>query len=179
MMASAIILRLLVAIVIVLLVKKPFISSDSVCFDYYHGIIDDTGVTYAYESLYMLQTSKVICLKPKLALHLLLLLSGDIESCPGPLNGSLTRHEFKQKLSEKGIKMGHQNIRGLEAHFDSFEEFLKSHDELDIIGLSETHLSDNHVNDHLDIEGYSFVKRNRPKGLGGGVGIYIKKRNFL
>ena len=175
MMASPIILRSLVAIVIVLLVKKPFISSDSVCFDYYHGIIDDTGVTYAYESLYMLQTSKVICLKPKLALHLLLLLSGDIESCPGPLsNGSLTRHEFKQKLSEKGIKMGHQNIRGLEAHFDSFEEFLKSHDELDIIGLSETHLSDNHINDHLDIEGYSFVKRNRPKGLGGGVGIYIK-----
>ena len=71
--------------------------------------------------------------------------------------------------------MGHQNIRGLEAHFDSFEEFLKSHDELDIIGVSETHLSDKNINNHLNIEGYSFVKRNRSKGLGGGIGIYIKE----
>ena len=79
-------LRSLVAIFMILLVKKPFISSDSVCYDYYHGIIKSAGVTYVFESLFMLQNSKVICLKPKLALHLLLLLSGDIESCPGPLS---------------------------------------------------------------------------------------------
>ena len=57
--------------------------------------------------------------------------------------------------------MGHQNIRGLEANFDLFEEFLRSRDELDIIALSETHIRNNTITNHLNIERYFFVGRNR------------------
>ena len=57
--------------------------------------------------------------------------------------------------------MGYQNIRGLEANLDLFEEFLRSHDELDIIALSETHIRNNTITNHLNIERYFFVGRNR------------------
>ena len=51
---------------------------------------------------------------------------------------------------------------------------MKSHDELDIISLSETHLNDKNITDHLNIEGYSYVGRNRAKSAGREVTIYIK-----
>ena len=84
-------------------------------------------------------------------------MAGDVESCPGPVtNFILSREEFKQEISGKGLKMGHQNIRGIEANFDLFEEFLRSRDELDIIALSETHIRNNFITDHLNIKGYLF-----------------------
>ena len=81
---SAVMLRLLLLIFVIFCIKKPFISSDSVCYSFDFGLIDDVPVMYVYESLFQLQTSKILSLKPKLALQLLLLLSGDIELCPGP-----------------------------------------------------------------------------------------------
>ena len=83
-------------IFLIFYIKKPFISSDSVCFDFYHGITEDTGVTYTCELLFVLQNTKFVCL---------LLMAGDVESCPGPVtNFSLSREEFKQEISGKGFK---------------------------------------------------------------------------
>ena len=39
--------------------RKTFASSDSVCFEFYHGITDDTGVSFVYESLFVLQNTKL------------------------------------------------------------------------------------------------------------------------
>ena len=174
----SLLLKTCIFVLLTFLVKKPFTRSDSVVYDFnnYGGLINGTVikqnvVTYAFESIYILQTSKVTCLKPSLVFHFLLLLAGDIEVCPGP--NSLNATEFTQKLSMKGLKIGHQNIRGLEENFEQFELFLKSND-LDIFGLSETHLCDSNITGHLDIEGYELIKRNRSSGYGGGVCFYIK-----
>ncbi|MEO0684880.1 MAG: hypothetical protein AAFY76_07490, partial [Cyanobacteria bacterium J06649_11] len=53
---------------------------------------------------------------------------------------SITRQKFKEKLRTRGLEIAQQNIRGLRCDFDSFQEFLTSQNELDIIaGLTETH----------------------------------------
>lgn len=62
------------------------------------------------------------------------------------------------------MKIVHQNIRGLQSNFD-------------IITLSETHLVNsafNDINNLYEIPNYTFIKRNRNRGQGGGVAIYIK-----
>ena len=48
---------------------------------------------------------------------------------------------------------------------------------MDILTLSETHLTDSDCNkDELYIvSGYKFVRRDRIAGFGGGVAMYIKK----
>ena len=106
-------------------------------------------------------------------LLMLLLLCGDIESQPGPNN--LTREEFQQRfLSSKGMKIVHQNIRGILSNFDMLEEFLTSHNSIDIMALSETHLEDTNVGS-CKINGYKFLYKNRTNGKGGGVAYYIKE----
>ena len=143
-------------------------------FDFHgiHGtVVAEKCVTYTYESLYVLQTSKILCFKPSLALRVLLLLAGDIETCPGP--ESLSTSEFKQETLLKGLKVGHQNIRGLEANFESFEQFLREND-LDVVGLSETHLCDSNITKNLKVKGYDLKKRNRTSGPNGGVCFYVK-----
>ena len=185
-MAATRAVMLVLSIFITFCIKKPFVDCDSVCYDYFHGNVKESGVTYVYETLFLMQNGKEICLKPKLALYLLLLIAGDVETCPGPRSktASLTGKEFKEKLAGKGLKMGHQNIRGLGAHtdpedpdsprkFDSFQSFVELNRELDIIGLSETHLNDRENMNQFEIEGYKFFPRNR-KNKGGGVAIYIK-----
>ena len=72
---------------------------------------------------------------------ILLLICGDVEVQPGPQ--SLSRVEFQEFISRKGMKIVHQNIRGLESNFDMLQEFVESHDKIDILTLSETHLTDN------------------------------------
>ncbi len=54
-------------------------------------------------------------------LAVLLLMCGDVESCPGP--DSLTREQFGSFLN-KGVKFVHQNIRGLSSNFDMLQEFV-------------------------------------------------------
>ena len=53
----------------------------------------------------------------------LLLVCGDVETQPGP--SSLSREQFKQFLSGKGIKIVHQNIRGLVSNFHMLQEVVE------------------------------------------------------
>ena len=100
---------------------------------------------------------------------ILLLICGDVEIQPGPQ--SLSRVEFQEFISRKGMKIVHQNIRGLESNFDMLQEFVESHDKIDILTLSETHLTDNSYESCGKLQGYNFVYRNREYGKGGGVAI--------
>ena len=87
------------------------------------------------------------------------------------LSDSLTREEFKQNLSKRGFKTAHQNIRGLENNFAEVQEFISTHNEIDIFSVSETHLQPESPIDTLVIDGYDFLSKPRLIGLGGGVGL--------
>ena len=103
---------------------------------------------------------------------------GSIEHCGEVTvnnNKSLSRNEFQKILfSSKGLKFVHQNICNLENKFNELEEFVYTHDGIDIISLSETHLQDDVSLDYLKLNGYHFLGKCRKNGLGGGVCIFIK-----
>ena len=159
-------------------------------------------------------------------LQLLLLLSGDVETCPGPVakcgsclkavkkNQSrtscsqcfLTFHlkcfgsndsevlcssclfnnntreesdqnqqddfhrydipELSELVSKKGLKILHQNIRGLLANKSAICHILDGFRNIHIFSVSETHLSlDNEA--EAQIEDYTFIAKSRASGQGG------------
>ena len=104
----------------------------------------------------------------KALLTLLLILSGDIETCPGPSNP-----ELKNILNGKGIHLFHQNIRGLFSKKGLIEEFLNRSKDIDILTLSETHIDPTENNDLYKINGFSFENKPRNSGKGGGVSVYV------
>ena len=94
---------------------------------------------------------------------------------------SLTRSGFKRFLNGKGLKLTHQNIRGLNHNFDLLQELVSEHNNIDILSLSETHIS-NFQQENLeryDLNGFTFISKNRSDGKGGGVAFYINEHiNF-
>ena len=63
-MAALRAVMLVLSIFMVFNIKKPYIDCDSVCYDYFHGDVKESGVTYIYETLFLLQNGKETCLKP-------------------------------------------------------------------------------------------------------------------
>ena len=82
---------------------------------------------------------------------LLLLVCGDIESCPGPFQN------IDDFMKVKGMKIFHQNIRGLFGKFECLEELFDRHSSIDIRALTETHIIDGQYDDNdslFKIPGY-------------------------
>ena len=108
---------------------------------------------------------------------MLLILSGDVEICPGP--EPISREEFIHFLSKRGLKMVHQNVQGLRKNFDLIQEFITTHKDIDIFGMSETHFNDNDPNNFcVKYRDVCFIKEmfyQRTNGSGGRVGIYVKE----
>ena len=102
-------------------------------------------------------------------LFLLLLMSGDVETCPGPTDPSLA-----ELFNEKGIKIFHQNIRGLFQNIAKISTFLHTQKNTHIFSLSETHIDNSTPTQIFEIPGYSFINKNRDTGTFGGVAVYIK-----
>ena len=76
----------------------------------------------------------------------------------------------------KGIKIVHQNIRGLFNNIGNLTIFLEKHKQIHIITLSETHINSNSWNDNCElynIPGFTFVQKSKVDAIGGGVGMYI------
>ena len=106
------------------------------------------------------------------AFHLLLM-AGDISVNPGLINSpSHTLPELHDLLSKKGLSILHQNIRGLLANKDNVCRVLDDFHKIQILSLSETHLSTNDE-PQAQIDGYSFISKPRKSAKGGGVGAYI------
>ena len=103
---------------------------------------------------------------------ILLLICGDVEIQPGPQ--SLSRVEFQEFISRKGMKIVHQKIQGLGSNFDMLQESVESHDKIDTLTLSETYLTDNSYESCSKLQGYNFVYRNREYEKGGGVAMFLK-----
>ena len=100
---------------------------------------------------------------------LLLLMCGDIETCPGPSDARLA-----ELLNEKGMKIFHQNIRGLFQNMAKVSTFLHIHKNIHMFSLSETHIDRSIPTQIFEIPGYSFVNKNRETGISGGVAVYVK-----
>ncbi|CAH1984017.1 unnamed protein product [Acanthoscelides obtectus] len=76
----------------------------------------------------------------------------------------------KQKL--KNLRIAHVNARSLVSGFDCFKSLVEDND-LHIVGVSETWLSDNIPSDVVSIRGFNLFRCDR-QGRGGGVAIFIK-----
>lgn len=57
------------------------------------------------------------------------------------------------------------------------EEFVASHGKIDLVTLSETHISNAETGceELYALSGYVFLTQNRDHGKGGGVGMYVKE----
>ena len=112
-------------------------------------------------------------LKVSLVAFHLLVMAGDISVNPGPINSpSHTLPELHDMLSKKGLSILHQNIRGLLANKDNVCRVLDDFHKIQILSLSETHLSTDDE-PQAKIDGYSFISKPRKSAKGGGVGAYI------
>ena len=108
----------------------------------------------------------------KTTLVLLLMMCGDIESFPGPQEESLNGF-----MKSRGLKVFHQNVRGIFTNFVHVQELLDRYKGMDILSLSETHIINSQYDgndDLLSIDGYKIIKRNRKDRNGGGVAVYLK-----
>ena len=97
------------------------------------------------------------------ALLLIMLLSGDIETNPGP--------NHNDKISK--LSLSHSNIRGLSL---SKLRAIKTSlcDQFDILTFSETFLSSSSSHD-LTLPGFHQIVRRDRSTFGGGVAVYIKE----
>ena len=85
--------------------------------------------------------------------------------CPGP--------SFAEFTKMRGMKIIHQNIRGLFHNISHFSAVLEKYNNIDIITLSETHIRLHNNIELFSIPGYRFISKPRLNGFGGGVGMDV------
>lgn len=118
-------------------------------------------------------------------LHILLLLSADVEHNPGPNIRKLNNigmdttplgAEFLRD-STNGLKTAHVNTGngGLIYHIDEIKRVISKYN-LDILCVSETWVDNTHNPNEFGIDGYHFEHRDNNKTFQGkqGVGLFIK-----
>lgn len=74
---------------------------------------------------------------------------------------------------DKYISFSHFNVRSLSSNFGEFCEAVDG-EQLDVIGLSESWLSEGVASEALNIDGYGLVRVDRGYGRGGGVAFYVR-----
>ena len=80
-----------------------------------------------------------------------------------------------QTTDETNFSILHCNIRSITNKHDDFVGYLDSLDhKFSVIGLTETWLNSNNVND-FPLNQYSFVGRVRNHKIGGGVGLHVNQ----
>ena len=106
----------------------------------------------------MLQKVKTVSFKPASLFEILLLLSGDIEICPGPTPREIP--ELDSSLKAKVLHIFHQNMRGLLCNKDYLVELIDSFKKTQTFALPETHVNkDLDYGTSLEIPGFDFVRK--------------------
>ena len=106
----------------------------------------------------MLQKVKTVSFKPASLFEILLLLSGDIEICPGPTPREIP--ELDSSLKAKVLHIFHQNMRGLLCNKDYLVELIDSFKKTLTFALPETHVNkDLDYGTLLEIPGFDFVRK--------------------
>ena len=177
-------LMLLVILTCIQVKKSAFVTSDTVGLSIEGKEISSGNESFISSSLWQLKRggrSMQLRNSTRSYITLLILLCGDVESCPGPTSaqiggGERIIDELMSLLKVKGLKILHQNTRGLLSNFAYISELFQSFKGIDILTLSETHIDEQdglEPDSYYDIPGYSFISRPRKSGKGGGVGAYI------
>ena len=100
----------------------------------------------------------------------LLIISGDVERLPGT--------QIMEHFSNtRRIKIVHQNIRRLLTNIGSLTPLLNICKNIDIVTLSETHITYNSWNYNFDLyfmPGFTFISKCYENVEGGGVGEKLK-----
>ena len=79
------VLKFMLWIILVLLVRKPsFASTNYVCYSFNYEEPTEVGVTHLYSSLWQDMKKNGFFIRPKYAIKILLILAGDVEFNPGP-----------------------------------------------------------------------------------------------
>ena len=84
-----------------------------------------------------------------------------------------TKTEIYNRKQNKGVTIGHLNIRSLLKKIDE-SKILLHQNSFDIPAISETWLSDKIPNELVNIPGFNVYRKDRPSH-GGGVLLYIKE----
>ena len=85
-------------------------------------------------------------------------------------------------LNSRGLKIVHQNAKGLLSNHHLLESFVNKtssniESNIDVFCVSEAHIKDGDIYDNnslYSLSGYIFLQRNRNVGTGGGVGVFLK-----
>ena len=80
----------------------------------------------------------------------------------------------REFLKPRGIKIFHQNARGLFSNLNLLKKFLFDHKQVDFLGISETFISKEQNEKLFEIDDYTFISKPRTVGKRGGVGVYLK-----
>ena len=149
----------------------------SCCFCQPHGIsitlleenVYCTG-NFICSSLFAIKVhEKYVYQRKRSFLCLLLLMSGDVKKFPGP-----TESNIQDLLNQKGLKVFHQNIRGLFDNIAKLSTFLDTHENTHIFSLTGTHINNSIPKQLFKIPEYNLINKNRDFGTHGGVTIYTK-----
>ena len=105
-------------------------------------------------------------------LKMLLILSGDINLNPRPVNRhQLKDHKF-EVFTRKGLHFIHLNINSLLPKIDELRYIAKNSNAA-VIGISETKLDNIVYYSEFAVDGYNIVRNDRNRE-GGGVACYIR-----
>ena len=106
----------------------------------------------------------------------------DISVNPGPTNRKSSStdnlmHSLSAinntKSTKCGVSIGHLNIRGLRGNISEVA-FLLQHSRLDILAITETHLSESIDDNEVLIDGYCIKRLDRKSRKGGGVAFLYR-----
>ena len=84
--------------------------------------------------------------------------------------------KLKQEIKGPGISVAHINIRGLVKNLSEVKILLQ-YTQIDLLALTETHLTDRIDDSEVCIDGYEIIRRDRKNRQGGSCAMYYK--NYL
>ena len=98
------------------------------------------------------------------------------ESVNTNMNNTCIFEKLNDFLRNKSLKIFHQNVNGLVSKIEKLRLMLQeTNKNIQIYGITESHLHKNMQDPKVAISGYSFTRKDRAKSFGGGVGCYIRE----
>ena len=154
--------------------KLPKKSSADFFDNEFLNYCNSTKMTYAQEQMTLISVSQLKIQDRDKFLRILLLLTGNVELNPGPVQQpvSATQANIYENFKCRGMHFFHLNINSVLPKIDELRIIAKE-TKPSLIGLTETKI-DNTVNDEeIQIPGYILERSDRNR-KGGGVACYIK-----
>ena len=166
----AVLLRALGFVVPIFLVRKPSnVSCDSACYSFNGEYVEDIKYTFIYPTLWQQRQLHGLNIRPKVAVQLLLLLAGDVETIPkcnttiGPI-GPILKCNTCQKTIRRNQQSQNCAICKDRFHESCMQDRLEDNGEMFYCKVCYTE-PDNGINSNSsDNENlFAFLKQRLPK----------------